>query len=54
MENIISRAILTLYGLLNGKSCSHEDLIEHIKAELLAIPRFHDLSKDEIEQIVYQ
>ena len=54
MENIISRAILTLYGLLNGKSCSHEDLIELIKAELLAIPRFHDLSKDEIEQIVYQ
>ena len=47
------RAVLILYGILNGKSLNHEDLIETIKKNLCCIPDYRSLSKNEIEEIAY-
>lgn len=53
MINVAS-AVMTLYGLLLGKILNHEDLVSYIKTELCGCPKFHNLSKKEIEEIAFQ
>ena len=50
----LNRAVMILYGLLLGKSLSHEDLIEKISQDLCCIHDFRDLSKSNIEEIAFQ
>lgn len=47
------QAVLILYGILNGKSLNHEDLIETIKKNMCCMPNYRSLNKDEIEDIAY-
>ncbi len=46
-------AVLILYGILFGKSISHEELIAKIKKVLCCIPDYKHLSTTEIEEIAY-
>lgn len=47
------RAILILYGILLGKSLSHEDLIVTIKSSLCCMPDYKHITNNEIDEIAY-
>lgn len=47
------RAILILYGILLGKSLSHEDLIATIKSSLCYMPDYKHITNNEIDEIAY-
>ena len=49
-----NNAVLMLYGFLNGKICSHEDLVEIIKNELTKLSSLKNLTKTDIEEIAYE
>ena len=46
-------AVLMLYAFLVGRTCSHEDLFEIVKTKLTKLDEYKNLTKAEMEEIVY-
>lgn len=47
------KAVLILYGMVDGKPLNHEDLVEVIKKDLSWVPEFRNLTKNEMDEIAY-